>query len=119
VPIPQEEAAHRSGAAFRAVFENGPNIELEHHIVYHSRKDDPCLHVSPHRHVTTFFIIKDYEYGRLLACMGDKEGARAQFDLVLSGKPLEVNAAGRKVASVCRTEITDLLIASSPSTGQV
>ncbi|KAH9976889.1 hypothetical protein BGW80DRAFT_1436138 [Lactifluus volemus] len=74
VPIPQEEAAHRSGAAFRAVFENGPNIELEHHIVYHSH----------------------YEYGRLLACMGDKEGARAQFDLVLSGKPLEVNAAGRK-----------------------
>ncbi|KAH9957650.1 hypothetical protein BGW80DRAFT_1465685 [Lactifluus volemus] len=62
VPIPQEEAAHRSGAAFRAVFENGPNIELEHHIVYHSH----------------------YEYGRLLACMGDKEGARAQFDLVLS-----------------------------------
>jgi hypothetical protein len=29
--------------------------------------------------------------------MGDKEGARVQLDLVLSGKPLEVNAAGRKV----------------------
>jgi hypothetical protein len=39
----------------------------------------------------------DFEYGRLLACMGDKEGARAQLDLVMSGKPLEVNSAGRKV----------------------
>ena len=39
----------------------------------------------------------DFEYGRLLACMGDKDGARTQLDLVLSGKHLEVNAAGRKV----------------------
>ena len=38
----------------------------------------------------------DFEYGRLLACRGDKEGARVQLDLVMSGKPLEVNAAGRK-----------------------
>ena len=29
--------------------------------------------------------------------MGDKEGARVQLDLVMSGKPLEVNSAGRKV----------------------
>jgi hypothetical protein len=29
--------------------------------------------------------------------MGDKDGARTQLDLVLSGKHLEVNAAGRKV----------------------
>jgi tetratricopeptide repeat protein 39 len=32
----------------------------------------------------------------LLACRGDKEGARVQLDLVMSGKSLEVNAAGRK-----------------------
>ena len=44
--------------------------------------------------------LADYEYGRLLACMGDKEGARVQLDLLLSGKPLEVNAAGRKVRGV-------------------
>jgi len=37
-----------------------------------------------------------FEYGRLLACMGDKEGARVQLDLVMSGKSLEVNSAGRK-----------------------
>ena len=42
----------------------------------------------------------DFEYGRLLACMGNKEGARIQLDLLLSGKPLEVNAAGRKVRVV-------------------
>lgn len=38
----------------------------------------------------------DYEYGRLLACTGDVEGAKHQFELVLSGKHLEVNAAGKK-----------------------
>ena len=44
-----------------------------------------------------FTYLIDFEYGRLLACMGDKDGARTQLDLVLSGKHLEVNAAGRKV----------------------
>jgi len=43
----------------------------------------------------------DFEYGRLLARAGDKDGARTQFDLVMSGKPLEVNAAGRKVCTDC------------------
>lgn len=38
----------------------------------------------------------DYEYGRLLACKGNIEGAKHQFELVLSGKHLEVNAAGKK-----------------------
>jgi hypothetical protein len=34
--------------------------------------------------------------------MGDKEGARVhwQLDLLLSGKPLEINAADRKVRVV-------------------
>lgn len=39
----------------------------------------------------------DFEYGRLLAYKGEKARAREQFELVYSGKPLEVNAAGRKV----------------------
>jgi len=56
------------------VFANGPKIELDHHIVYYAH----------------------YELGRLLACKGDTEGARRHLDLVLSGKPLEVNAAGKK-----------------------
>jgi hypothetical protein len=45
--------------------------------------------------------------------MGDKEGARTQFDLVLSGKPLEVNAAGRKVRPLAAA-VTDRLIALLP-----
>ncbi|KAI9507300.1 hypothetical protein F5148DRAFT_1206084 [Russula earlei] len=74
VSISQADAAQRACAALQAVFDNGPKIQLDHHIVYFAH----------------------FEYGRLLACMGDKEGARAQLDLLLSGKPLEVNAAGRK-----------------------
>ncbi|KAH9954696.1 hypothetical protein BC827DRAFT_1241298 [Russula dissimulans] len=74
VSISQADAAKRACAAFQAVFENGTKIELDHHIVYYAH----------------------FEYGRLLANMGDKEGARTQLDLVLSGKPLEVNTAGRK-----------------------
>ncbi|KAN0103880.1 Protein of unknown function (DUF3808) domain containing protein [Russula decolorans] len=74
VSIPQAEAAERASAAFQSVFENGTKIELDHYVVYFAH----------------------FEYGRLLACMGDKEGARVQLDLLLSGKPLEVSAAGRK-----------------------
>jgi hypothetical protein len=65
------------------------------------------LHVSAvislaslHTLRTVFVVLVDFEYGRLLACMGDKEGARVQLELLLSGKPLEVNAAGRKVRGV-------------------
>jgi hypothetical protein len=29
--------------------------------------------------------VLDYEIGRLLACMGDKDGSLKHFDLVLSG----------------------------------
>ncbi|TRM59257.1 hypothetical protein BD626DRAFT_409302 [Schizophyllum amplum] len=68
------DAGAHAVAAFLQIFEFGPKIELDHHIVYHAH----------------------YEYGRLLACQGDKTGAQAQFDLVQSGKPLEVNAVGRK-----------------------
>ena len=32
--IPQSEAAERACAAFRAVFEDGPKIELGHYVVY-------------------------------------------------------------------------------------
>lgn len=74
VPFSPEDARTYSERAFRAVFEHGPNIELDHYIVYFAH----------------------FEYGRLLARAGNKDGARTQFDLVMSGKPLEVNAAGRK-----------------------
>jgi hypothetical protein len=77
-----------------------------------------CL--SCDRSILVAFV--DFEYGRLLACMGDKEGARVQLDLLLSGKPLEVNAAGRKVRAVYssrpRQRYADHLM-DTPCTGQV
>ncbi|KII83697.1 hypothetical protein PLICRDRAFT_180049 [Plicaturopsis crispa FD-325 SS-3] len=72
--VPREDAVKRATDAFKFVFAHGPEIHFEHYLVYHAH----------------------YEYGRLLACEGDHEGARTQLDLVLSGKPLEVNHAARK-----------------------
>ncbi|KAF8415812.1 hypothetical protein L210DRAFT_3584530 [Boletus edulis BED1] len=74
VSVSVEVAQHASKTAFEEVFQNGHKIELDHYIVYYAH----------------------FEYGRLLARSDDKEGAKAQFDMVLSGKPLEANAAGRK-----------------------
>ncbi|KAN0080427.1 Protein of unknown function (DUF3808) domain containing protein [Tylopilus felleus] len=74
VSVSVNEAQHMAEIAFKQVFENGSKIELDHYIIYYGH----------------------FEYGRLLARSGDKEGAKVQFDIVLSGKPLEVNAAGRK-----------------------
>lgn len=36
------------------------------------------------------FCFADFEYARLLACQGDKEGARTHLELVLSGKSVVV-----------------------------
>ncbi|KAI0691583.1 hypothetical protein C8Q76DRAFT_862098 [Earliella scabrosa] len=80
---PADEAAVREGRAeaekgareaFEAVLRDGPKIVYDHYLVYNAH----------------------FEYARLLACQGDKEGARMHLELVLSGKPLEVSAAGRK-----------------------
>ncbi|KAH7882592.1 hypothetical protein F5I97DRAFT_1906457 [Phlebopus sp. FC_14] len=73
-PVPVEEAKERAEYAFKAVFEHGSKIELDHYLVYYAH----------------------FEYGRLLARSGDKDGARAQFDMLLSGKHLEVGPSGRK-----------------------
>ncbi|TFK64860.1 hypothetical protein BDN72DRAFT_774082 [Pluteus cervinus] len=72
--IPKEVAEVGAAKAFAAVFEHGPKIELDHHLVYHAH----------------------YELGRLLACQSKHDEAKAQFELVLSGKPLEVGQSGKK-----------------------
>ena len=36
----------------------------------------------------------DFEYGRLLACQGDKDGALKHFEYVTAGKAPESNPAG-------------------------
>ncbi|KAJ3970678.1 hypothetical protein EV361DRAFT_270699 [Lentinula raphanica] len=69
-----DQAAKEAKAAFHAVFEHGPRIEFDHQLVYQSH----------------------YELGRLLACQDDTAGATKHFDLVLSGKHLEVGPSGRK-----------------------
>ncbi|KAJ7506158.1 hypothetical protein B0H11DRAFT_2186288 [Mycena galericulata] len=74
VGMSRDEAAQGARAAFEAVFTSGPKIELDHHLVYHSH----------------------YELGRLLACLGDVTEARRHFELVLSGKYLEVGPSGKK-----------------------
>ncbi|CAA7263917.1 unnamed protein product [Cyclocybe aegerita] len=74
VSIPKEDAEEAAETCFRAVFEHGPKIELDHHLVYHAH----------------------YELGRLLACQGNTDGAREEFELVLSGKHLEVGPSGKK-----------------------
>jgi hypothetical protein len=89
--ISKAEAAARAKAAFEEVFTNGPKIELEHHLVYHARKFTSGLLLNVHK-----LISSDYELGRLLSREGDEEAAKTQFDLVLSGKPLEATSHGRK-----------------------
>lgn len=74
VGITTEEAVEGADAAFRAVLEYGPKIELDHHLVYYAH----------------------YELGRLLACQGKVDEAKIEFELVLSGKYLEVGSSGRK-----------------------
>jgi hypothetical protein len=44
----------------------------------------------------TYTFPSDYELGRLLACQGKVDEAKHEFELVLSGKYLEVGASGRK-----------------------
>ncbi|KAF8057392.1 hypothetical protein FPV67DRAFT_1527200 [Lyophyllum atratum] len=74
VGIPARDAEEGAEEAFRTVFEYGPMVELDHYLVYYAH----------------------YELGRLLACRGDLVGARAELELVISGKPLEVGVSGRK-----------------------
>ncbi|KAF5391059.1 hypothetical protein D9757_004042 [Collybiopsis confluens] len=72
--VPREQAAKESEAAFNAVLEHGPKIEFDHQLVYQAH----------------------YELGRLQACQGDTTEAKRHFDLVISGKYLEVGPSGRK-----------------------
>lgn len=74
LPVTIDDAGRRAEQAFKAVFKHGPKIELDHYLVYYAH----------------------FEYGRLLARSGKMDEARTHFDLVLSGKAVEVSSAGRK-----------------------
>ncbi|KAG6843937.1 hypothetical protein H0H87_011585 [Tephrocybe sp. NHM501043] len=114
----KQERAEKAEKAFRAVLEYGPRIELDHWLVYHARASRlpdsfsafalSFLFPFTNPSFSTFYIFKsipkqgtdtpctDYELGRLLACRGDVAAARREFELVLSGKHLEVGASGRR-----------------------
>lgn len=70
----KEKIGEAAKKAFEEVFKYGPKIELDHHLVYHAH----------------------YELGRLLVLLGDVESGKHHFELVLSGKPLEVSLTGKK-----------------------
>lgn len=90
VKIPKQVAEQMVEEALNAVFEHGPKIQLDHYLVYYARS---CSQISG---LELFLIFSDYEYGRLLGCQGKADAARHEFELILSGKPLEVGATGRK-----------------------
>ncbi|EPS94824.1 hypothetical protein FOMPIDRAFT_1152789 [Fomitopsis schrenkii] len=70
-----QSAAERDAvAAFEAIFKDGDKIVLDHYLNYYAH----------------------FEYGRLLACKGEKAQAREHLELVMSGKPLEGPGVHRK-----------------------
>lgn len=95
-PAVRTEATARSAAAFQAVIADAANIQYDHYLLYYTRGS----HVLHHLRVTLSdrALAIDFELGRLLACKGDKEGARKHLELVMSGKPLETPPASRKVS---------------------
>jgi predicted ester cyclase len=53
--------------------------------------------MTSHIHKVVDDWVLDYELGRLLVCQGDHDSARKEFELVISGKHLEVGPSGKKV----------------------
>jgi hypothetical protein len=90
VSILQVEAAGRTSAAFLSVFENGTKVEPDHYVVYFTCK---CSRLFSACSVT---IPVDFEFGRLHVWATRK----ALVDLLLAGKPLEINAAAQRVHAI-------------------
>lgn len=65
--IPEDEANEQAMLSFKAVLEHGHKIATDHYIIYFSH----------------------YELGRLHGNMGDRDDAKRELELVLSGKMLE------------------------------
>ena len=76
-----EGAAEREAvAAFEAVFKEGDKIVLDHYLNYYARTFTPVDWPYPIADTRV-----DFEYGRLLACKGEKAHAREHLELVMSG----------------------------------
>ncbi|GAA5897205.1 hypothetical protein JCM8208_003754 [Rhodotorula glutinis] len=70
-PIPVDEADEQALISFNNVLKHGRDISHDHHVVWFAH----------------------YELGRLYQSKGDWALAREQYELVMSGKHLEVNTA--------------------------
>ncbi|KAH9914287.1 uncharacterized protein B0H18DRAFT_1145542 [Fomitopsis serialis] len=70
----QADAERDSVLAFEEIFKDGDKITLDHYLNYYAH----------------------FEYGRLMACKGDKTSAREHLELVMSGKSLEGPGVHRK-----------------------
>ncbi|BGP48328.1 hypothetical protein JCM10450v2_004200 [Rhodotorula kratochvilovae] len=70
-PIPIEEADEQALISFNNVLKHGKDISHDHHVVWFAH----------------------YELGRLYQSKGDWGLAREQYELVMSGKHLEINAS--------------------------
>ncbi|KAG5634471.1 hypothetical protein H0H81_001836 [Sphagnurus paluster] len=93
--ILQEDAARGAEDSFRAVFEHGPKIHFDHYLVYYARNNCQSIVLFSYM-LTPFSILEDYEFGRLLTFKHKFEEAKHEFELILSGKHLEVGPSGRK-----------------------
>ena len=77
-----EGAAERDAvAAFEAVFKDGDKIVLDHYLNYYARTSALAEQSPMIDHAAV-----DFEYGRLLACKGEKAHAREHLELVMSGE---------------------------------
>ena len=75
----------RAQASFEAVLENAHRIQYDHFLIYYTRTYMPAVEKCRWLSLTSDPVILDYELGRLLACKGDKAGAKEHLDLVMSG----------------------------------
>lgn len=72
-PIPANEAAEQAEISLRNVIESSHRLSLDHYLCYFAH----------------------YELGRLFASQDDKNAARQQFELIMSGKTLEASTKGK------------------------
>ncbi|KAF5329368.1 hypothetical protein D9619_009454 [Psilocybe cf. subviscida] len=100
----QSTAAKAAEYAFQAVFTHGPQIELDHHLVYHAHyelgrllSNLPETVFPSHASFTSETSHKKNHRGEEQKAHGPAEAAALeQFELILSGKHLEVGPSGKK-----------------------
>ncbi len=112
VALPKTQAETVSEEAFRLVLKNGPQIELDHRVVYHTRE----YQRSPHAKFTLEFGSVDYELGRLLTCVFVMLGIQVGYLKVVEKSGCQALSLGCGLSHRMRTNIdrcVDLLLLSA------